>query len=92
MAPDAADRKIFIKNLLFPVDGAQGRAIFAIPLETGPEGFRGGSRTFGTANWNSILSRHDARLIRQSGGEWIIVGARIEFFDAPKDAQQPLVL
>jgi len=70
----------FPKKSLFPLDGTPQRTIFAIPPEAGPEAFRGGSRTFGTANWNSILSRHDAQLFATANRLRIMVGARIEFF------------
>jgi hypothetical protein len=39
---------------------------------------------FGTANWNSILSRHDAQPFATADRLRIMVGARIEFFDARK--------
>src|SRR4029077_14793733 len=78
--------KHFPKKSPFPLDGTPQRTIFVIPPEAGPEAFRGGSRTFGTANWNSILSRHDAQLFATANRLRIMVGARIEFFDARKRA------
>ena len=76
--------KHFPKKTLFPLDGTPRRTIFVIPLEAGPEAFRGGSRTFGTTNWNSILSRRDAQPFATADRLRIMVGARIEFFDARK--------
>ena len=76
--------KDFPKKALFPLDGPPRRTIFVIPLEAGPEAFRGGSRTFGTTNWNSILSRHDAQPFATADRLRIMVGTRIEFFDARK--------
>ena len=50
-------RQNFAKNLTSVVDAATGRGIFLVPPEAGPESVRDRSCTFGTANWNSILSR-----------------------------------
>jgi len=58
------------------------------PPEAGPDFVGVVLAYFGTANWNSILSRHDERqpaLAKATAGRpKIIAGDQIEFFCRPK--------
>jgi hypothetical protein len=77
------------KKSLFAVDGHFSTAKLLTPLETGPDVVGVVLAYFGTANWNSILSRHDES---RTGGmndrrrlDWVFLwterGANRWFFD-----------
>jgi hypothetical protein len=51
----------FFKKSVFPVDGLFSMATLFTPPEAGPGSVGVVLAYFGTANWNSILSRHDER-------------------------------
>jgi hypothetical protein len=78
--------QFFSKKCFLAVDGR----IWADTLLTPPEAGLPGRKTrelvlayFGTANWNSILSRHDERWTRQwRGGCQIMAGEKLSFFVA----------
>jgi hypothetical protein len=68
------------KKTLFPVDGHFSLATLLTPPEAGPDLVGVVLAYFGTANWNSILSRHDKRQPATAGGCEIIAGDQIGFF------------
>jgi hypothetical protein len=71
---DRAKSKIranFCKKMLFAVDAGASPATLLTPPEAGLPGRKTRELVlayFGTANWNSILSRHDERSARRESG------------------------
>ena len=88
-------RKFMQKKCFFAVDAGTSRATLLTPPEAGLPGRKTRELVlayFGTANWNSILSRHDERSARrESGGRanqtGIIAGEKLGFFCGLKEAQ-----
>ena len=80
-------RKFLQKKRFFTVDGPVCPARLLTPPEAGLPGRKTRELVlafFGTANWNSILSRHDERSAPREGvdGQAIIAGEKLGFFVA----------
>jgi hypothetical protein len=88
--PPAKGKKssFFEKKSLSRVDDDFPLATLLTPPEAGPDDVGVVLAYFGTANWNSILSRHDEGCRRESGGgPEIVAGDQIGFFCGLKRAQ-----
>ena len=84
IARAAAFRNIFPKNRSSLLTARCSGLISQSRRKRAPKLFGVVLVLFGTANWNSILSRHDAQPFATADRLRIMVGARIEFFDARK--------
>src|SRR4030081_2195746 len=88
-------RAISAKKCFLAVDARICPATLLTPPEAGLPGRKTRELVlayFGTANWNSILSRHDGTAPRQRrGGCKIIAGEKLSFF-VGRNRPKPLVL